>query len=234
MALSNAERQARWREKHREINANNAVTVTENNAEVIAFRNAQPVACSAKSWRWQFVAVGLAIYLAAIANNVYSCWGLEPYPFAVTVVTAVIAESALLVTLPAAFRGRLLAVPLAVLVFGVVALNEFKVIALTTADQASARTAASVATLNAACPPAATTTTKRGNKTTTTTTAEGAGCTVAKANAPAARPDLEAFQRFAAWATPWRPSPEDFDNLRLLALVLFLNSGGFFLALARR
>jgi len=32
MALTNAERQARWREKHQEINTNNAVVTTENNA----------------------------------------------------------------------------------------------------------------------------------------------------------------------------------------------------------
>jgi hypothetical protein len=50
------------------------------------------------------------------------------------------------------------------------------------------------------------------------------------------RPELAAFQSTMASLTrsAWTPTSEDYDHLRSLALVLFLNSGGAFVALARR
>jgi hypothetical protein len=203
-------------------------------AEVI---EAKPVSKPvAQGWRWPYYLVGLAIYLAAIANNVYSCWLLTGAAFWVTVLTAVIGETALMAALPRALRFNVVAMALAALAFVVVGLNELRVIALTTADQAHARAALAVSEVASACPPASTTIekTKRGTK--TTSVAESEGCKLAKTNMPEARPELAAFQSTMAWLSrgSWSPTGEDYDHLRSLALVLFLNSGGAFLALARR
>jgi hypothetical protein len=118
----------------------------------------------------------------------------------------------------------------------VVGLNEFRVIALTTSDQANARAALGVQALKDACPSTPTTTTKTKKGTTTTTTPESAACVLAKMQRVEARPELAAFQSTMTWLSrgSWSPTSEDYDHLRALALVLFLNSGGAFLALARR
>src|SRR5262245_11894690 len=69
MALSNAERQARWLGKHREINANNAITVTENNA-VTAAETVEilPPNRTRVPWSWDLPVVLIAFGFYGVAT----------------------------------------------------------------------------------------------------------------------------------------------------------------------
>jgi hypothetical protein len=66
--------------------------------------------------------------------------------------------------------------------------------------------------------------------------AQGGVTKATDASTQTARPEIEAFQKIAVWASQgrWKPSKDDFDNIGLLLRLIVLQMGGPVLLLARR
>jgi hypothetical protein len=173
------------------------------------------------------------LYGAEIATNVWSAWGSDLSLTAIPLLVAIGASTGWFFTFPLIREGRVIAVVACVVFLGFALFNGFRLQTTLAADQAQARMAQIAATLNTACGAATTTTVTTKSKTTKTTTGESAGCGVVRA-VPVARPEVEAFAKFAVWAFRWHPSDADYDNLRLVLWLIVLQMGGPVLLLARR
>jgi hypothetical protein len=173
------------------------------------------------------------LYGAEIATNVWSAWGSDLSLTAIPLLVAIGASTGWFFTFPLIREGRVIAVVACVVFLGFALFNGFRLQTTLAADQAQARMAQIAATLNTACGAATTTTVTTKSRTTKTTTGESAACGVVKA-IPVARPEAEAFAKFAVWAFRWHPSDADYDNLRLVLWLIVLQMGGPVLLLARR